>query len=163
MRIRNMTWTMGSKLGRRRLMIGGGVGALALVSSGCGLILYPNRRGRTSGQIDVLVLLIDLLWLLPGLIPGIVCLVVDFTTGCIYMHGERSERGPARHDADGRLAEASVEIDGEVVASGELEPDGSLRLKWKREVSREDVRARARLVVRAPGGAFAEARIVDLI
>lgn len=53
----------------------------------CGFILYPERRGRTQGRIDPVVLVLDCLWLIPGIIPGVVALVVDFVTGGIYQSG----------------------------------------------------------------------------
>lgn len=53
----------------------------------CGFILYPERRGRTHGRVDPVVLVLDCLWLIPGIIPGVVALVVDFVTGGIYESG----------------------------------------------------------------------------
>src|SRR6185295_11663028 len=72
---------------KRRELLKAGAATLALSNAACGYILYPERKGQTGGRIDVGVLIIDLVWLLPGLLPGIVCLAVDFTTGCIYYGG----------------------------------------------------------------------------
>ena len=80
----------------------------------CGLILYPERNGQKQGDIDVRVLVMDCLWLIVGVVPGVVALVVDFATGCIYEPGKTGEapkakpgqklslnlRGPAPADAD---------------------------------------------------------------
>jgi hypothetical protein len=84
---------------RRRLVLCAPtlLGATLLQGSGCGYILYPERRGRSGGRIDVGVAVMDGLWLLVFLIPGIIAFVVDFSTGCIYLGG-RGARG------DGSLA-----------------------------------------------------------
>ena len=66
--------------------------AVSTASFGCGYILHPERRGSRGGTIDGLTLLFDLLWLIPGLIPGVVALVVDFTSGAIYVGGGRGHR-----------------------------------------------------------------------
>ncbi|MEJ7596649.1 MAG: hypothetical protein WKG01_01965 [Kofleriaceae bacterium] len=55
----------------------------AVGSSGCGYILHPERRGNT-GTIDGTTLILDLLWLLPGILPGVVFLIVDFSSGAMY-------------------------------------------------------------------------------
>jgi hypothetical protein len=149
-----------TNFGRRRLLIGG---AAMLGASGCGWILYPERRGRKSGRVDVPILIIDLLWLLPGVIPGVICLVVDFTTGCIYEGGRGASRSPADEEADRRYAMAEVELDGAIVATGEVAPDRKMRLEWVRGVDEADVRARGRLFVRTPHGDRAEARLGDLL
>ena len=57
---------------------------VALLHLDCGYILYPERVGRTSGIIDPEVLVMDCLWLLAGIIPGVIAIIVDFHTGCIY-------------------------------------------------------------------------------
>lgn len=58
----------------------------------CGYILYPERRGNPPGVIDTGTLIMDILWLIPGLIPGAIALAVDFSTGSIYLSGGRRER-----------------------------------------------------------------------
>ena len=54
---------------------------------GCGYILYPERRGNRGGVIDGGTLVMDLLWLLPGIVPGVIFLIVDFTSGAMYVNG----------------------------------------------------------------------------
>jgi hypothetical protein len=66
----------------------------ALLSLSCGTILYPERRGRTSGRVDAGIAVLDALWLLLFIIPGVVAFVVDFSTGAIYVSGGRSDAGP---------------------------------------------------------------------
>ncbi len=55
----------------------------------CGYILYPERRGNPPGVIDTGTLIMDIFWLIPGLIPGAIALAVDFSTGSIYLSGGR--------------------------------------------------------------------------
>ncbi len=53
--------------------------------SGCGTLLYPERRGQTGGQIDWKVVALDGLGLLLFFIPGVIAFAVDITTGAIYL------------------------------------------------------------------------------
>jgi hypothetical protein len=76
------------------LTLGGG-------SSGCGYFLHPERRGIQSGVIDGTTMVMDILWLIPGIIPGVIALVVDFSSGGIYASGRRAA---LRLSPDGRLA-----------------------------------------------------------
>ncbi|MDY0002128.1 MAG: hypothetical protein RBU30_12595 [Polyangia bacterium] len=68
----------------------------------CAWILHPERRnaGRTSGRLDTVPLILDILWFIPGIIPGVVCLVVDFVTGAIYVQN----LGSSPLKADGKVA-----------------------------------------------------------
>ena len=54
---------------------------------GCGYILYPGRRGNMArgGNLDVAVLVMDLLWLIPGIVPGVVALIWDGVHGSWYL------------------------------------------------------------------------------
>jgi hypothetical protein len=51
----------------------------------CGYFLHPERRGQTEGKIDTDTLLLDCALLLIGILPGVVALAVDFSTGAIYL------------------------------------------------------------------------------
>ncbi|MEO8554522.1 MAG: hypothetical protein ABI678_31315, partial [Kofleriaceae bacterium] len=62
---------------------------VATSTVGCGYILYPERRGNNGGTIDGGTLVMDLLWLIPGIVPGVVFLIVDFTSGAMYVGGGR--------------------------------------------------------------------------
>ena len=130
-------------------------------STGCGYLLYPGRRGRTGGRVDVLVLIIDLLWLIPGLIPGLICLVVDFTTGCIYEGGERGSLDPAPNETRELFVE--IEVDGAIVATGEVGADRKTHLRWKQGFNEAIAREKGRLIVRTADGSKAEANVRDLI
>jgi len=90
--------------------------SLTLTTVTCGYILYPECRDRhqTRGEFDVPVLVMDCLWLLVGVVPGVVALVVDFTTGCVYESGQ-AVKGKAGANLDLRLrgvapAEADMEV-----------------------------------------------------
>ncbi len=52
-------------------------------SVGCGYLLHPERRGIQSGVIDGATMVMDCLWLLVGVVPGVVALIVDFSSGGI--------------------------------------------------------------------------------
>jgi hypothetical protein len=75
----------------------GGVSLLTIATSGCATILYPERRGNRRGRIDVGPLILDILWFIPGIIPGVIALAVDFGTGAIYTsEGITVDRARAR-------------------------------------------------------------------
>ena len=63
--------------------------ALGFQLGGCGTILYPERRGQTAGHIDAGVAVMDGLWCLVFIIPGVVGFIVDFANGTIYESGGR--------------------------------------------------------------------------
>ncbi|MBF0479143.1 MAG: hypothetical protein HQL26_06635 [Candidatus Omnitrophica bacterium] len=64
------------------------ISALLIVQlTGCGTILYPERKGQRSGRIDVGVAVLDGIGLLFFLIPGVIAYAVDFNNGTIYLPG----------------------------------------------------------------------------
>ena len=91
--------------------------------SGCGTILYPERRfAEMSNEADLEVIVMDCLWLLAGVIPGVVALLVDYSTGAIYLPPSEVKvspgdtvliniHGPA--PADCEVSIALVSADGE--------------------------------------------------
>lgn len=89
---------------RRRSQAGAAAALLAIAASvaGCGYILYPERRGNPGGTIAGGTLAMDLLWLIPGIMPGVVALVVDFTSGAMYVN--RGEHMAVAIPRDGRVA-----------------------------------------------------------
>ncbi len=56
------------------------------LAGSCGTILYPERRGG-GGRVDVGVAVMDGLWLLAFIVPGVVFYIVDFSDGAIYRDG----------------------------------------------------------------------------
>ncbi len=68
----------------------------------CGTLLYPERRGQKSGQIDVAVILMDGIGLFFFIIPGVLAFAVDFSTGAIYLPpGQGKSRKASSDPADG--------------------------------------------------------------
>ncbi len=60
---------------------------VVVMTSGCAYFLRPEQRGNHSGPIDGWMLFGDILWFIPGIIPGVVALTVDFSTGAIRRSG----------------------------------------------------------------------------
>ncbi|GAB6095450.1 hypothetical protein JCM14469_17020 [Desulfatiferula olefinivorans] len=78
----------------------------------CGFILYPERRGRTSGYIDPGVAILDAILFIPGILPGVVAFAVDFTTGCIYTSERRFSAELLNGEQDpGLLDQAILQLD----------------------------------------------------
>lgn len=69
-------------------VMGTGLSLLLLAQlSGCGYILYPERRGQHSGRLDIGIVILDGIGLIFFIIPGLIAYGVDFTTGAIYLPG----------------------------------------------------------------------------
>ena len=100
-----------------------------LFLSGCGTIIYPERRGNTA-QVDVAVVLLDAVGLLFFIIPGVIAYAVDLSTGCIYLSGKGKHSSLAEvvpldtskdiepqvnqilHDRYGAMANNALEVKG---------------------------------------------------
>ncbi len=67
--------------------------SLSTAAAGCAYVIHPEQRGNTGGDLDGVPLVVDLLLLLPGLLPGIIALVVDFGTGAIHTGGGGGHHG----------------------------------------------------------------------
>lgn len=74
---------------KRHLLMGGSAAILATALSGCGTLLYPERKGQSGGRIDPAVAILDGIGLLLFLIPGLIAFAVDFSNGTIYLPGGR--------------------------------------------------------------------------
>ncbi|MDF1667766.1 MAG: hypothetical protein P1V97_38875 [Planctomycetota bacterium] len=56
--------------------------ALLLVSqSGCGILMHPERRYESRGEIDPTAVLLDCCWLFVGVLPGVAALGIDIASG----------------------------------------------------------------------------------
>jgi hypothetical protein len=58
--------------------------ALGLSQLNCGIILHPERNGRKGTRVDVVTVVFDCLWLIVGVVPGVVALIIDIVTGGLY-------------------------------------------------------------------------------
>lgn len=74
------------------------IGVSASTLPGCGYVLHPERRGNHGGTISGTTLLLDCLWLVVFIVPGVVFLIVDFTSGAMYVSG-----GGVVADATGKV------------------------------------------------------------
>ena len=58
---------------------------LVLNTTGCGTVLYPERKGQIDGQLDPAIVALNALGLVFFLIPGVIAFAVDFSNGTIYL------------------------------------------------------------------------------
>ena len=82
--------------------------SLVLQLAACGTLMYPERRGQKSGEIDVKVAVLDGIGLLFCIIPGVVAYVVDFSTGAIYLPAGR--KNVVQRDGDYFLQQPAIYI-----------------------------------------------------
>jgi len=75
-------------LTRRKWISGNASVVLAVMLSGCGTLLYPERRGQPAGRLDWKVVLLDGIGLIFFFIPGVIAFAVDFLNGTIYLPSE---------------------------------------------------------------------------
>jgi len=77
--------TVMKKIFKTRMFIWVVLAAFIITTMGCGYILYPERRNaKLSNEIDGEVVLFDCLWLIAGIVPGVVALIVDATNDTWY-------------------------------------------------------------------------------
>lgn len=72
------------RVSRRHVLRTGAI-CMAATRSGCGTILYPERRGQPAGPFDWRIVALDAVGLLFFFVPGVVAFAVDFATGAIYL------------------------------------------------------------------------------
>lgn len=60
-------------------------GVLGTSLSGCGTILYPERRGQPAGPLDWEIVALDAIGLILFFVPGVIAFAVDFSNGTIYL------------------------------------------------------------------------------
>lgn len=58
---------------------------LVVQLTGCGTLMYPERKGQRGGSIDVGIAALDGIGLLFFLVPGIIAYALDFNNGTIYL------------------------------------------------------------------------------
>jgi len=64
----------------------------------CGTIIYPERRGQTSGRIDPSIAILDGVGVLLFIIPGLIAFAVDFSTGAIYLPSGKKKKVDSEND-----------------------------------------------------------------
>ena len=69
--------------------------------TGCGTLMYPERRGQLAGPLDWKVVAFDALGLLLFFIPGVIAFAVDFSTGAIYLPADGYAKGPSNGQSRG--------------------------------------------------------------
>ena len=62
--------------------------------SGCGTLIYPERRGQSNGRIDPSVAILNGIGLLFWDVPGLVAFAIDIATGAIYLPSGRYSVAP---------------------------------------------------------------------
>lgn len=63
------------------------VAVLMVQLTGCGTILYPERKGQKNGTLDSGVVVLDAIGLLIFVVPGVIAFLLDFSNGTIYLPG----------------------------------------------------------------------------
>jgi len=80
------------KIFNSRLLVWTVAVVFAISSAGCGTLMHSNRMvSQPSDKLDSKVVLLDCLWLLPGVVPGVVALGVDFHNDTIYFSEKELE------------------------------------------------------------------------
>ena len=70
----------------RKLMALALAASVTFLTTSCGTLLYPERRGQPpGGRLDPGVVILDALGLLFFVIPGIAAFIIDFSNGTIYL------------------------------------------------------------------------------
>lgn len=95
-----------------------------VLSSGCGVLLYPERQGQSDGKIDPVVALLDGMGLLLYVIPGLVAFAIDFHQGTIYLPGDGLSDAKDVNLDDARQVKIEGPVDQESVEKAILEATG---------------------------------------
>ena len=75
--------------------------AFIISTTGCGYIMYPERRNaKLSHEIDGKVVVFDCLWLLAFVVPGVVALIIDSENGTWYYSEDEWNEIKARSSID---------------------------------------------------------------
>lgn len=92
--------------------------SLVLPAVSCGTILYPERRGQSSGRLDPKIVALDAVGLLAFFVPGVIAFAVDFNNGTIYLPPEESgELSANSAEGDGWTA---VKVDAEELTAEKI-------------------------------------------
>jgi hypothetical protein len=72
-------------------------------ASGCGTIMYPERKGQPAGNLDWKVVTLDGVGLLLFLVPGVIAFAVDFNNGSIYLPSEEKAQAKSQRHQQRKL------------------------------------------------------------
>lgn len=100
----------------RRRVLQSVFGWVLISGTGCGTILYPERKGQSAGRLDPKVVILDGVGLLLFFIPGVIAFAVDFSNGTIYLPPE-SESAADSTERDWR----AFDIEGERITVAAIE------------------------------------------
>lgn len=92
---------------KNRFVTAAVLAAVLTQASGCGTIIYPERRGQTSGQIDPAVAILDGVGVIIFIIPGLIAFAIDFATGAIYLPAKKGDKVSSL-DSDMRLVKVDA-------------------------------------------------------
>lgn len=70
---------------RRNFLVRGLCLSMLPISTGCGTILHPERRGQCAGPLDWKIVALNGIGLLFFFLPGVIAFAVDFSNGTIYL------------------------------------------------------------------------------
>jgi len=76
-----------------------------IFGTSCAAIIHPEQKGNNSTPLDTVPLVVDILLFIPGLIPGVIAMVIDFGTGAIYLQKNGPNKpflGKAKDRREGR-------------------------------------------------------------
>lgn len=77
--------TVMKKIFKMRIVSWVVLAAFIFAATGCGYMLHPERRhAKLSNEIDGKIVLFDCLWLIAGVVPGVVALVIDAVNDTWY-------------------------------------------------------------------------------
>ena len=98
--------------------------ALTMLPS-CARIMHPERTGNSNGEIDIGPLIVDCLLFIPGILPGVIALAVDFGTGAIFINSRSSRAQDVTRE--GALALRPQRVpEGSVLHARLIDQDGTV-------------------------------------
>ena len=98
---------------------------IVFMTTSCGTLLYPERRGQPRGTIDPGVLLLDAVGLIFFVVPGIVAFAVDFASGAIYFpppaYGSPPAYGPMSQNPMRREDMVKIQVPKDELTQAKIE------------------------------------------
>lgn len=66
----------------------------------CGYVIHPERRGQTSGKVDLAIVGLDAIGLIFFILPGLIAFGVDIVSGTIYLPKDSKGFSLSLNDAE---------------------------------------------------------------